>query len=131
MERFAWFYDEIVAQIANLKQFIISVLRKIPYLGDLNEGQLEWILVGLVFLILISIILPLIKWSMRIAVGAAALAAILAFFTSSSFWALLPFTGLGVAIVLFSNRFRWVDSMKSEKKKYRLAADIIQWKMKR
>jgi hypothetical protein len=106
MERFAWFYDEIVARIANVRQFIISVLRKIPYLGNLTEGQLEWIFVSLVFLILISIILPLIKWSMKIAVGAAALAAILVFFTSSSFWALLPFTGLGVAIVLFSNKFQ-------------------------
>ncbi len=106
MERFAWFYDEIVAQIANLKQFVISILRNIPYLGNLNEGQLEWVFVGLVFLILISIILPLIKWSMRIAVGAAALAAILAFFTSSSFWAVLPFTGLGVGIVLFSKKLQ-------------------------
>lgn len=106
MERFAWFYDEVVAQIANLKQFMISVLRKIPFLGNLAEGQLEWIFVGLVFLILISIIMPLIKWSMKIAIGAAALAAMLAFSTSSSFWALLPFTGLGVAIVLFSNKFQ-------------------------
>jgi hypothetical protein len=106
MERFAWFYDEIMAQIANLKQFIISILRKIPYLGNLTENQLEWVFIGLVFLILIFTILPLIRWSMRIAVGAAALAAILALITSSSFWGVLPFTGLGVAIVLFSNKFQ-------------------------
>lgn len=106
MERYAWFYDEVLAQIANLRQFIISVLRKIPYLGNLTDGQLEWIFIGLVFAILIAIILPLIKWSIKIAVGAVILAAILAFFTSSSFWAVLPFTGLGVAIVLFSNKFQ-------------------------
>ena len=106
MERFAWFYDEIVAQIANLKQFVISILRNIPFLGDLSDGQLEWILIGLVFIILISIILPLIKRSMKIAVGAVVLAAILAFMTSASFWGMLPFAGLGAAIVLFSNRFQ-------------------------
>ncbi len=106
MESYAWFYDEVLAQIATLRQFIISVLRKIPYLGNLTDGQLEWIFIGLVFAILIAIILPLIKWSIKIAVGAVILAAILAFFTSSSFWAVLPFTGLGVAIVLFSNKFQ-------------------------
>lgn len=106
MERFTWFYDEVMAQIANLKHFVISILRKIPYLGDLSDGQLEWIFIGLVFMILISIILPLIKWSVKIALSAAVLAAILAFITSSSFWGMLPFTGLGVAIVLFSNKFQ-------------------------
>lgn len=106
MERFAWFYDEVLAQIANLKQFMISVLRNIPFLETLSNSQLEWVFIGLVFAILIAIILPLIKWSIKIAVGAVILAAILAFFTSSSFWAILPFTGLGVGIVLFSNKFQ-------------------------
>ncbi len=106
MERFAWFYDEIVAQIANLKQFIISVLRNIPFLETLSDSQLEWIFIGLVFAILIAIILPLIKWSIKITVGAVILAALLAFFTSSSFWAVLPFTGLGVGIVLFSKKLQ-------------------------
>ena len=106
MERFAWFYDEVMAQIANLKQFVISILKKIPYLGDLSDGMLEWIFIGLVFMILILIILPLVKWSVKIAVGAVVLAAILAFVTSFSFWGIVPFTGLGVAIVLFSNKFQ-------------------------
>lgn len=106
MEPFAWFYDEVMAQIANVKHLVTSILRKIPYLGDLSEGQLEWIFIGLVFVILISIVLPLIKWSVKVAVSAAVLAAILAFITSSSFWGILPFTGLGVAIVLFSNKFQ-------------------------
>lgn len=106
MERFAWFYDVVLVQIATLKQAVISVLRKIPYLGGLPDGQLEWVFIGLVFVVLISIMLPLVKWSVKIAVGAAALAALLAFITSSSFWGILPFTGLGVAIVLFSNRFQ-------------------------
>ncbi len=106
MERFAWFYDEVLAQIANLKQFVISILRNIPFLGNLSDSQLQWIFISLVFIILISIILPLIKWSVRIAVGAVVLATILAFITSSSFWGMLPFTGLGVAIVLFSNKFQ-------------------------
>jgi hypothetical protein len=106
MERFAWFYDVVLVQIATLKQAVISVLRKIPYLGDLPDGQLEWIFIGLVFMVLISIVLPLVKWSVKIAAGAAILAAILAFITSSSFWGMLPFTGLAVAIVLFSNKFQ-------------------------
>ncbi len=106
MERYTWFYDEIVAQIANLRQFVISVLRNIPFLETLSDSQLEWIFIGLVFAILIAIILPLIKWSIKIAVGAVILAAILAFFTSSSFWAVLPFTGLGVCIILFSKKFQ-------------------------
>ncbi len=106
MERYAWFYDEVLAQIANLRQFVISVLRNIPFLETLSDSQLEWIFIGLVFAILIAVILPLIKWSLKIAVGAVILAAILAFFTSSSFWAVLPFTGLGVGIVLFSNKFQ-------------------------
>lgn len=106
MERFAWFYDVVMAQIANLKQFVISILRNIPFLGNLSDSQLQWIFISLVFIILISIMLPLIKWSVRIAVGAVVLATILAFITSSSFWSMLPFTGLGVAIVLFSNKFQ-------------------------
>ena len=106
MERYAWFYDEVIAQIANLRQFVISVLRNIPFLETLSDSQLEWIFIGLVFAILIAIILPLIRWSIKIAVGAVILAAILAFFTSSSFWAVLPFTGLGVGIILFSKKFQ-------------------------
>ncbi len=106
MERFAWFYDEVMAQIANLKQFVISILRNIPFLGNLSDSQLQWIFISLVFIILISVILPLIRWSVKIAVGAVVLATILAFITSSSFWSMLPFTGLGVAIVLFSNKFQ-------------------------
>ena len=106
MERFAWFFDEILAQIANMKMLIISALRRIPLLDGLSNGQLEWIFIGLVFIVTVTIILPLVKWSIKIAVGAAVLAGIIAFVSSFSFWGLLPFTGLAVAIVLFSNRFQ-------------------------
>lgn len=106
MERFAWFYHEILKQVANVKSVILSVLRKIPYLSNLSDQVLQWVVVGIVFITVIAIIYPLIKWSTKVAVGAAVIAGALAFFTSMSFWGLIPFTGLGVAIVLFSNKFQ-------------------------
>ncbi len=106
MDRFAWFYDELMVQVATLKTFVFSIIRKIPLLGDLGNSQMEWIFIGLIFVVITIIAVPLIKWSAKIALSAAGLAAILAFVTSFSFWGLLPFTGLGVAIVLFSNKFQ-------------------------
>jgi hypothetical protein len=106
MEQIAWFYDKIIAPIVGLKQSVISILRNIPFLETLPDSQLEWILIGIVFAILISIMLPLIKWSMKLAIGAVILAAIMAIVTSSSFWGMLPFTALGVAVVLFSKKLQ-------------------------
>ncbi len=106
MERFTWFYSEILKQAANVKAVILSVLRKLPLLGNLSDQTLEWIFIGMVFVTVIAVIYPLIKWSAKVAVAAAVIAGALAFFTSMSFWGLLPFTGLGVAIVLFSNKFQ-------------------------
>jgi hypothetical protein len=106
MERFAWFYDEMIAQAARLKGAIIWLLRKIPLLGGLTDRQMEWIFFGIVFAVFVSIMMPLLKLSTKIALGAAALAILVAYVTSFSFWGVLPFTGLGVAIVLFSNKFQ-------------------------
>ena len=106
MERFVWFYHEILAQAANVKAVILSILRRLPLLGNLPDKALEWIFIGLVFITAVAVIYPLLRWSAKIAVGAAVIAGALAFFTSLSFWGLLPFTGLGVAIVLFSNKFQ-------------------------
>lgn len=106
MERFAWFLDEMPAQVARVKGAIFAVLHSIPYLGNFPDSQLEWIFVGLMFATAIFIVYPLIKLSLKISVGAVAIAALLAISTSFSFWGVLPFTGLGVAIVLFSNRFQ-------------------------
>ena len=106
MERFAWFYYELLAQAANVKTIIMSLLRKIPLLGNLSDGSLEWIFIAFVFIVAVVVILPLIKWSVKISVAAVVIAGALAFFTSFSFWGLLPFSGLGVAIVLFSNKFQ-------------------------
>ena len=106
MDRFTWFYYEILKQATNVKAVILSVLRKIPLLGNLPDQTLEWIFIGMVFVTVIVIIFPLIKWSVKVAVAAAVIAGALAFLTSMSFWGLLPFTGLGVAIVIFSNKFQ-------------------------
>jgi len=106
MDRFAWFYYEILKQAANVKAVILSVLRKFPLLGKLPDQTLEWIFIGIVFITAIAVIYPLIKWSAKIALAAAVIAGALAFFTSMSFWGILPFTGLGVAIVVFSNKFQ-------------------------
>lgn len=106
MERITWFYYEILKQIANVKAIILSILKKIPLLGSLPDSTLELIFITVVFLAAIVVIYPLIKWSVKIAIVAAALAGALAFFTSMSFWGILPFTGLGVAIVVFSNKFQ-------------------------
>ncbi len=106
MERFTWFYHEILTQAANVKSTVLSVLRKIPFLSDLSDQTLQWVVIGTVFITVIAIIYPLIKWSAKVAVGAAVIAGALALFTSMSFWGLLPFAGLGVAVVLFSNKFQ-------------------------
>ncbi|UCC79913.1 MAG: hypothetical protein JSW64_00740 [Candidatus Zixiibacteriota bacterium] len=106
MERFTWFYHEILTQAANIRSVILSVLRKIPFLTNLSDQALEWVVIGIVFIAVIAIIYPLIKWSAKVAVGAAVIAGALALFTSMSFWGLLPFTGLGIAVVLFSNKFQ-------------------------
>ncbi|MEE9554380.1 MAG: hypothetical protein V3W18_08800 [candidate division Zixibacteria bacterium] len=106
MERFAWFYEEIIKQISNLKGLILSILRSLPFLGTLPDNQLEWIFIGIIFVISAFIIIPLIKLSTKIAFGAVIFAALIAYFTSFSFWGILPFSGLGVAIVLFSNKFQ-------------------------
>lgn len=106
MERFAWFYDEILKQVSNLKGVILSILRSIPFLGKLPDSQLEWIFIGIIFVVAAFIIIPLIKLSAKIAVGAVIFAGLIAFFSTFSFWGLLPFTGLGVAIVIFSNKFQ-------------------------
>lgn len=106
MERFAWFYDEMISQVTQLKGAIMWLLRKIPFLASLTDRQLEWIFIGLVFAVCISIIMPLLKLSTKIAFGAAVLAILIAYVTSYSFWGLLPFTGLAVSIVLFSNKFQ-------------------------
>jgi hypothetical protein len=106
MERFSWFYYEILKQTANVKAVILSVLRKLPLLGKLPDQTLEWIFIALVFIIAVVVSYPLFKWSAKIAIAAAVIAGVIAFITSMSFWGLLPFTGLGVAIVLFSNKFQ-------------------------
>ncbi len=106
MERFAWFYDEILEQVSNFKGLILSVLRSIPLFHNLPDIQLEWIFIGIMFITALFVIVPLIKLSAKIAIGGLALAALMAFFTSFSFWGVLPFTGLGAAIVLFSNKFQ-------------------------
>ena len=76
MERFTWFYHEILKQAANVKAVILSVLRKLPLLGNLSDQALEWIFIALVFITVIAVIYPLIKWSAKIAVAAAAIAGI-------------------------------------------------------
>ena len=106
MDRFAWFFDEVLKQISTLKGFILSVLRNIPFLNNLADSQLEWVFIGIIFTVAIFVIVPLVKLSAKIAFGAIAFAAAAAYFTSFSFWGVLPFTGLGVAIVLFSNKFQ-------------------------
>jgi len=106
MERFAWFLDEITAQVSRLKGAVLAALHVVPVLGNLRDSQLEWIFIGLIFIVAAFVIYPLIKISLKISIGAVAIAALLAFLTSYSFWGVLPFTGLGVAIVLFSNRFQ-------------------------
>lgn len=106
MERFAWFYYELLEQAANVKAVIMSLMRKVPFLGGLADTSLEWIFIALVFFVAVVVILPLIKWSVKISVAAVVIAGVVAFFTSFSFWGLLPFSGLGVAIVLFSNKFQ-------------------------
>jgi hypothetical protein len=85
---------------------VIWLLRQIPYVQNLAEKQLEWVFIGIMFLLVLVIIKPLIKWSITIAAGAAIVAGVIAYFTSFSFWGLLPFTGLGVAIVLLSHKFQ-------------------------
>jgi hypothetical protein len=106
MERFSWIYDIILEQIATLKQAVFTVLRKIPFLSALTDGQLQWVFIGLMLAISMVVIVPLIKWSVKIAVGGLALAAILTVVTSFSFWSLLPLTGLAVSFVLFSHKFQ-------------------------
>jgi hypothetical protein len=106
MERFEWLYYEILSQATNVKATILAFLGNLPFLRELPDRVLQWIFIAVTFVTAIFLIYPLIKWSARVAVGAAILAALLTIFTSASFWALLPFTGLGVAIVLFSNRFQ-------------------------
>ena len=106
MERFEWFYVEILKQISNLKQLMLSLLRSIPFLNNLPDNQLEWVFIGIVFTVAIFIIVPLLKLSVKIALGAVIFAGLVAFFTSFSFWGVLPFSGLGAAVVLFSNRFQ-------------------------
>jgi len=106
MERFAWFYDEILAQIAHLKELVLSALRGIPFLGDLSDSRLEWVFFGMVFAVAAFVIFPLLKISVKVAVAAAAIAAVVAGLTSYSFWGVLPYSGLGVAIVLFSYKFQ-------------------------
>ena len=106
MERFEWFYYELLKQVANVKSVILSFFKKIPLLGNLSDQTLQWIVIGIVFAVLAVVMFPLLKWSIKIGVAAAAIAAILAFITSSSFWGVLPFAGLGVAIVVFSNKFQ-------------------------
>jgi len=105
MERFVWFFEEMTTQIARLKSIVISLLKNIPYLDNLPESRLEWIFFGIVLVLAFFIAIPLMKMSAKIAVGAVALAAVLAYFTSYPFWGVLPFTGMGVAVVLFSNKF--------------------------
>jgi len=106
MERFTWFYDAILAHIARIKAAIISILHSIPALGRLSDSQLEWAFIGMIFIIAIFVIIPLIKYSFKIAIGAVAIAAAITCITSFSFWGLLPFTGLGVAVVMFSNKLQ-------------------------
>ena len=106
MERFAWFYYEILEQAETVRAFVLNLLRKIPFLDKVSDKALEIVLIALIFIAVVAIIYPLLKWSARVAAGAAIIAGALAFFTSLSFWGLLPFTGLGVAIVLFSNKFQ-------------------------
>lgn len=106
VERFSWIYDEIGTQTATLKQTALSFLKQIPLLSSLSDDQLGWVFLCLMLIIAMAVIVPLIKWSIKIAVGAAVLAAILTLVTSFSFWSILPFTGLAMAIVLFSNKFQ-------------------------
>jgi hypothetical protein len=106
MEKFVNLYHVILAQAASVKRTILSILGEIPFLKNVSDQALEWIFIVLVFVVAVAVIYPLFKWSAKIAIGAAAIAGILTLITSMSFWGLLPYTGLGVAIVLFSNKFQ-------------------------
>ena len=106
MERLTWFYHEILRLAANLKAAILSILKKVPFLESLPDGMLISIFIALVFIAAVVVIYPLIKWSVKVAAAAAIAAGVVMLFTSMSFWGLLPFTALGTAIVVFSNKFR-------------------------
>ena len=97
--------DSALVKLASLKLAVIDFLRSIPILDRFSDSVLEWVLIAAIFIIAIIVIIPVIKWSVKISMAAAIIAGIAAFFTSMSFWVLLPFTGLGVAIVSFSNKF--------------------------
>jgi len=106
MNQFTWIIDVVREQVAHLKAVIIMILRYMPFLKNMSDGQLEWVFLGIIFAVSIFIIIPLFKYSVKISVAAVALAATVSFLSSYSFWGLLPFTGLGVAVVLFSNKFQ-------------------------
>jgi len=105
MDRLQSLIDSVLIKLASLKLAVLDLLRSIPFLDRFSDSVLEWILIASIFIIAVAVIIPLIKWSVKISLAAAAVAGIAALFTSMSFWCLLPFTGLGVAIVSFSNKF--------------------------
>jgi hypothetical protein len=98
------FIDRVLEQIAVIKTAIIDVLRLLPPLDRLSEATMEWILICLIFITAITIIIPILKWSIKVSIFAAVFAGIAAFFTTASFWSLLPFTGLGIVLFSYANK---------------------------
>ena len=106
MERYVLLWEQLVKLVSASKQTVLGLLKSIPLVGTLPDNRLEWIFVAMLFVAMIAIIKPLVKWSLAVAVLASILAGFVALVSSFSFWSVLPFTGLGVIIVLFSNRFQ-------------------------
>jgi hypothetical protein len=105
MERFQWFFEEILAQFKAAEASLSALLSKIPGIGQFAGDHSNIVLMAIMALITVAIIKPLVKWSFMIVSGGTVLAVIISYFSGLAFWGILPLTALGVSIVLFSNKF--------------------------
>ena len=86
------------------KATAIQYARHLKPLDNLSDNVLSWIFICVIFFITVSIVMPIIKRSLRISIIAAAIAWGAAFLTTASFWSILPFSGLSVLLFSVANR---------------------------
>jgi hypothetical protein len=96
--------DKVLTYFSQLKDAIIETLRGLPFFSGLSDFTLQWVIIGFFFFLAVAIIVPLIKWSVKVSLVAVIVSGIVAIFTSYSFWGILPFTALGTAVLLLFNR---------------------------